>query len=170
MRRAPGGGLGRALRPCPPPRHAGRERRRGTEAPRGDPPPPPPPAPREQAQTAIQGAQQKHAGLLGLLEAGRARAEESRLRGERLRQDAGEVAHERTATGEALTRAAAELARARALSAELEERQRALGNEREQRRAALNTPRAGAQAAQLGAPDPPGRVPSRRAAESSMAV
>ena len=125
---------------------------------------------REQAQTAIQGAHQKHAGLLGLLEAGRARAEESRLRGERLRQDAGEVAHERAATAEALSRAAAELARARALSAELEERQRALGNEREQRRAALNTARAEAQAAQLAARDLQVRVESRRAAESSMAV
>ena len=125
---------------------------------------------REQAQAAIQGAQQKHAGLLGTLEAGRARAEESSARGERLAQDAGEVAHERAATQEALTRAAAELARARALSAELEGRQRVLAGEREQRRAALNAARAEAQTAQLAARDLHVRVESRRSAESSMAV
>jgi chromosome segregation protein len=125
---------------------------------------------REQAQAAIQGAQQKHAGLLGTLEAGRARAEESSARGERLAQDAGEVAHERAATQEALTRAAAELARARALSAELEGRQRVLGGEREQRRAALNAARAEAQTAQLAARDLHVGVESRRSAESSMAV
>ena len=125
---------------------------------------------REQAQAAIQGAQQKHAGLLGTLEAGRARAEESSARGERLAQDAGEVAHERAATQEALTRAAAELARARALSAELEGRQRVLASEREQRRAALNAARAEAQTAQLAARDLHVRVESRRSAESSMAV
>jgi len=125
---------------------------------------------REQAQAAIQGAQQKHAGLLGTLEAGRARAEESSLRGERLAHDAGEVARERAATQEALTRAAAELARARALSAELEGRQRVLAGEREQRRAALNAARAEAQTAQLAARDLHVRVESRRSAESSMAV
>ena len=125
---------------------------------------------REQAQAAIQGAQQKHAGLLGTLEAARARAEESSLRGERLAQDAGEVAHERAATQEALTRAAAELERARALSAELEGRQRVLAGEREQRRAALNAARAEAQTAQLAARDLHVRVESRRSAESSMAV
>ncbi len=125
---------------------------------------------REQAQAAIQGAQQKHAGLLGTLEAGRARSEESSLRGERLAQDAGEVAHERAATQEALTRAAAELARARALSAELEGHQRGLASEREQRRAALNAARAEAQTAQLAARDLHVRVESRRSAESSMAV
>jgi chromosome segregation protein len=125
---------------------------------------------REQAQAAIQGAQQKHAGLLGLLEAGRARAEESSLRGERLRQDAGEVAHERAATEEALTRAAAELARARALAAELEQGQRVLAGEREHRRAALNAARVAAQTAQLAARDLHVGVESRRSAESSMAV
>jgi chromosome segregation protein len=125
---------------------------------------------REQAQAAIQGAQQKHAGLLGTLEAARARAEESSLRGERLAQDAGEVAHERAATQEALTRAAAELEGARALSAELEGRQRVLAGEREQRRAALNAARAEAQTAQLAARDLHVRVESRRSAESSMAV
>ena len=125
---------------------------------------------REQAQAAIHGAHQKHAGLLGMLEAGRARAEESSLRGERLRQDAGEVAHERAAIQEALTRAAAELERAGALSAELEGRQRVLSGEREQRRAALNAARAEAQTAQLAARDLHVRVESRRSAESSMAV
>jgi chromosome segregation protein len=125
---------------------------------------------REQAQAALQGAHHKHAGLLGLLEAGRARAQESSLRGERLRQDVGAVAHERAATEEALTRAAAERARAQALSAELEERQRALESEREQRRAALNAARAEAQAAQAAARDLQVRVESRRSAESSMAV
>src|SRR5712671_6667447 len=125
---------------------------------------------REQAQAALQGAHQKHAGLLGLLEAGRVRAQESSLRGERLRQDLGAVAHERAATEEALARAAAALARAQALSAELEERQRALESEREQRRAALNAARAEAQAAQAAARDLQVRVESRRSAESSMAV
>ena len=125
---------------------------------------------REQAQAAIQGAQQTHAGLLGTLEAGRARAEESSLRGERLAQDAGEVARERAATQEALTRATAELARARALSDELEGHQRLLAGEREQRRAALNAARAEAQTAQLAARDLHVRVESRRSAESSMAV
>src|SRR5882762_1604708 len=107
---------------------------------------------REQAQAAIQGAQQKHAGLLGTLEAGRARAEESSLRGERLAHAAGEVARER------------------ALAAELEGRQRVLAGEREQRRAALNAARAEAQTAQLAARDLHVRVESRRSAESSMAV
>jgi chromosome segregation protein len=125
---------------------------------------------REQAQAALQGAHQKHAGLLGLLEAGRVRAQESSLRGERLRQDLGAVARERAATEEALARAAAELARAQALSAELEERQRALESEREQRRATLNAARAEAQAAQAAARDLQVRVESRRSAESSMAV
>jgi len=125
---------------------------------------------REQAQAALQGAHQKHAGLIGLLEAGRAHAEESSLRGERLRQDAGAVTHERAATEEALARAAAELARAQALAGELEERQRALGSEREQRRAALGAARAEAQAAQAAARELQVRVESRRSAESSMAV
>jgi len=123
-----------------------------------------------QAQAALQGAHQKHAGLIGLLEAGRAHAEESSLRGERLRQDAGAVTHERAATEEALARAAAELARAQALAGELEERQRALGSEREQRRAALGAARAEAQAAQAAARELQVRVESRRSAESSMAV
>ncbi|TLY54862.1 MAG: chromosome segregation protein SMC, partial [Gammaproteobacteria bacterium] len=125
---------------------------------------------REQAQAALQDAQQKHAGLRALLEAGRARAGESSLRDERLRQDAGAVGHERAATEEALARAAAELARAQALAAELEERQRALDSEREQRRAALSAARAEAQAAQAAARDLQVRVESRRSAESSMAV
>ena len=125
---------------------------------------------REQGQAALQGAHHTHAGLLGVLEAGRARAQESSLRGERLRQDVGAVAHERAATEEALTRAAAEQERAQALSAELEERQRALESEREQRRAALNAARAEAQAAQAAARDLQVRVESRRSAESSMAV
>ncbi len=125
---------------------------------------------REQAQAAIQGAHQKHASLLGMLEAGRTRAEESSLRGERLAQDAGEVEHERGATQEALARAAAELAHAQALAAELEGRQRVLAGEREQRRAALNAARAEAQTAQLAARDLHVSVESRRSAESSMAV
>ncbi|TLY88414.1 MAG: chromosome segregation protein SMC [Gammaproteobacteria bacterium] len=125
---------------------------------------------REQAQAALQDAHQKHAGLRALLEAGRARAGESSLRDERLRQDAGAVGHERAATEEALARAAAELARAQALAAELEERQRALDSEREQRRAALSAARAEAQAAQAAARDLQVRVESRRSAESSMAV
>src|SRR5256886_389121 len=109
---------------------------------------------REQAQAALQDAHQKHAGLRALLEAGRARAGESSLRGERLRQDAGAVGHERAATEEALARAAGELARAHALPAGADDGRPALDSEREQRRAALSAARAQAQAAQAGGPGP----------------
>src|SRR5205814_8134966 len=86
------------------------------------------------------------------------------------RPAAGAGTHERAETEEALARAAAQLTRAQALSAELEERQRALDTEREQRRAALSAARAEAQAAQAAARDLQVRVESRRSAESSMAV
>src|SRR5205814_1766693 len=106
---------------------------------------------REQAQAALQGAQQKHAGLIGLLEAGRAHAEESSLRGERLRQDAGAVTHERAVTEEALARAAAELAGARGA---LEEADAALRSLDEQRLAAerrVSAAREAMEAARLAA-------------------
>ncbi|HEY0768658.1 MAG TPA: chromosome segregation protein SMC [Steroidobacteraceae bacterium] len=125
---------------------------------------------REQSQLAVHAAHQRHADLVGLLKAGRARAEESNLRGERLQHDAGDLKHQSAATEQALTRAAAELARAQALSGELAGRQRTLSSEREERRAALAAARGAREAAQLTARDLHVRVESRRSTESSMAV
>jgi chromosome segregation protein len=125
---------------------------------------------RDAAQTALQLAHARHADLIGTLKAGEARAAESNLRGERLEQDAAELARERAATDEALAHAGAALARARARAAQLQEREAVLTSERDACRAALETARAAAQRAQLAARDLHVRVESRRSTESSMAV
>ncbi len=103
-------------------------------------------------------------------QAGRLRAAESDERGERLQQDAGELARERTAAQQALLRAREELARAQAQLAQLESEHAALVGGREERRSALQAARAAAQAAQLAARDLHVRVESRRSTESSVAV
>ena len=67
---------------------------------------------RETLQAELQRVLEQHADRAGALQAARARAEHASLRGERLQQDAGEVAHERTTTATAREHAANEIARA----------------------------------------------------------
>ncbi len=125
---------------------------------------------RDASQAALSGAHRAHADLEAALQAQRRRAAESDQRGERLQQDAGEVARERAAAQQALQRAREELARAQAELAQLESRHVALVGEREERRLALQAARAGAQAAQLAARDLLVRVESRRSTETSVSV
>ncbi|MBS0577653.1 MAG: chromosome segregation protein SMC [Proteobacteria bacterium] len=125
---------------------------------------------RDETQAALSGAHRTHADLLAALQAGRQRATESDQRGERLQQDAGEVARERDDTQAALQRARGELARAQSTLEELESRHAALVGEREALRAALQAARAAAQAAQLAARDLHVRVESRRSTETSVAA
>ncbi len=125
---------------------------------------------REATQAALAGAHRAHADLEAALQAARRRAAESDQRGERLQQDAGELARERAAAQQALQRAGEELARAQAQLAQLESRHEGLVGEREERRSALQAARAAAQAAQLAARDLHVRVESRRSTESSVSV
>src|SRR6516225_2668394 len=67
---------------------------------------------REMQQAELQDALGRHADRAGALQAARAHAEHASLRGERLQQDAGEVAYERTTTATAREQAASEIARA----------------------------------------------------------
>ncbi len=127
-------------------------------------------AARDAAQGEVQRTHQRHADLLGALQASRARAAESSLRGERLQQDASELAGERAATAEALGRARTELERAVLERAALADAGRALEVQREEHRAALARARAHAQAVQASARDLHVRVESRRSTESSVAV
>jgi chromosome segregation protein len=125
---------------------------------------------RDAAQESMQRARQQHAALLAALQAGRERAQGASLRGERLQEDAGELARERGAAGEARERAATELARALEERAGLEAGERALALEREARRSTLTECRTRAQATQLAARDLHVQVESRRSTESSVAV
>jgi chromosome segregation protein len=125
---------------------------------------------RDAAQLSQQQAHQRHADLLGALQSGRTRAAELSLRGERLQQQAEELARERAATGEALTRAQAELTRALGVRAELEAAGSTLCAERDERRAALSAARSHAQSCQLASRDLHVQVEARRSTESSVAV
>jgi chromosome segregation protein len=125
---------------------------------------------RDETQAALTSAHRSHADLEAAWQAGRLRAAESDERGERLQQDAGELARERSAAQQALLRAREELARAQAQLAQLESEHAALVGGREERRSALQAARAAAQAAQLAARDLHVRVESRRSTESSVAV
>ena len=125
-------------------------------------------AEREAVQGDLQRAHQQHADLLGALQAARARADEASLRGERLQQDAGELAREHTATAAAHECAGSELARALEARTALAADEAALTQERETRRAALAVARANTQAAQLAARDLHVQVEARRSTETSV--
>ncbi|HUL18679.1 MAG TPA: chromosome segregation protein SMC, partial [Steroidobacteraceae bacterium] len=125
---------------------------------------------REAAQQQQQQAHRTHADLLAALQAGRGRAAESRERGARLAQDAGELERERAATVEALQRARAQLTRSTQSLEQLEAGHAALATEREERRNAVAAARSQAQALQMSARDLHVRVESRRSTESSVAV
>src|SRR5262249_30289796 len=92
---------------------------------------------RETPQAELQRVLQQPADGAGARQAARARAEHASLRGERLQQDAGEVAHEHTATAAARGQAAGEIARALEAGAALAAAAAALTQERDDRRAAL---------------------------------
>jgi len=124
---------------------------------------------RETVQADLQRAHRQHADLLAALQAARARAEEASQRGERLQQDAGEVARERAAMTTAHESAQSELARAIAARTTLAAAEAALTEQRETHRAALAAARTAAQAAQLGARDLHVQVEARRSTETSVA-
>ena len=124
---------------------------------------------REVVQAQLQRSRDQQADLTGALQAARARAEETSLRGERLQQDAGEVARERTAAASAHEAAASELARALAARGTLEGLETALTEERNERRAALAAARTQMQAAQLASRDLHVQVEARRSTETSVA-
>jgi chromosome segregation protein len=125
---------------------------------------------RDASQSALQQAHRQHADLQGSLQAARTRAEESGLRGERLAQDAVEVARTRTETESALTRAQAELERALGEKTQLQASGAALELERDASRAALATARTEAQSLQLVSRDLHVQVEARRSTESSVAI
>src|SRR6185437_11505783 len=93
---------------------------------------------------------------------------ETGLRDERLQQDAGEVARERTATAGAQQSATNELSRALAARQSLESLETALLTEREERRAGVAGARAQVQAAQLASRDLHVQVEARRSTETSV--
>jgi len=125
---------------------------------------------RDALQSQIQSTHQRHADVLGSLQASRARAEEYNLRGERLQQDTSELARERSAAEAERERAIAELSEATAACAGLASTGMTLAQERDARRAHLSEARARAQSAQLAARELHVQVESRRSTESSVAV
>jgi chromosome segregation protein len=125
---------------------------------------------RDTTQGRIQQAHRAHADLLGQLEAGRARAQESTLRRERLEIEAAEVVREIGTAEDTLARARAELDRGMQSLAELDARRPALEGHREQSRDAVVHARQAAQAAQLAARDLMVRAEGRRTAESAVAL
>ncbi|HEX4388332.1 MAG TPA: chromosome segregation protein SMC, partial [Steroidobacteraceae bacterium] len=127
-------------------------------------------AARDERQQALQAGHRTHAEALAALEARRDRATESQQRGARLREDAGELAHEHTATQEALALSRAALESASGALARLEARHAGLGSEREERRDALSGARSQAQATQMSARELHVRVESRRSTQSSVEV
>jgi chromosome segregation protein len=127
-------------------------------------------AARDSAQGRIQQAHRAHADLLGQLEAGRARAQESTLRRERLEVEAAEVVREIGVAEDTLMRARAELDRGMQRLAELDARRPSLEAHREQTRDAVVRTRQAAQSAQLSARDLLVRAEGRRTAESAVAL
>jgi chromosome segregation protein len=126
-------------------------------------------AERESLQAQLQRSHEQQADLTGALQAARARAEETSLRGERLQQDAGEVARERAATATAHAAATSELTRALEARRTLEALETALVQERDERRTALGAARAQMQAVQLTSRDLHVQVEARRSTETSVA-
>jgi chromosome segregation protein len=125
---------------------------------------------RDATQGRIQQAHRAHADLLGQLEAGRARAQESTLRRERLEEESAEVVREVGAAEDALARARAELERGLGRVAELDGRRPSLDASREETRDAVLAAREAAQNAQLAARDLMVRAEGRRTAETAMDV
>ncbi|MFO0227487.1 MAG: chromosome segregation protein SMC, partial [Gammaproteobacteria bacterium] len=125
---------------------------------------------RDATQGRIQQAHRSHADLLGQLEAGRARAQESTLRRERLEEESAEVVRELGVAEDALARARAELERGLGKVAELDGRRPALDASREETRDAVLAAREAAQNAQLAARDLMVRAEGRRTAETAMDV
>ncbi|MBV8307661.1 MAG: chromosome segregation protein SMC, partial [Gammaproteobacteria bacterium] len=124
---------------------------------------------RDLVQANLQRSLERQAELSGALEATRARAQEASLRGERLQQDAGEVAREHAAAATAHALASGELARALEAQRTLEALAGGLTRERDEHRAALNAARANMQATQLAARDLDVQVEARRSTETSVA-
>ena len=127
-------------------------------------------AARDATQGRIQQAHRSHADLLGQLEAGRARAQESTLRRERLEEESAEVVRELGVAEDALARARAELERGLGKVAELDGRRPALDASREETRDSVLAAREAAQNAQLAARDLMVRAEGRRTAETAMDV
>ena len=125
---------------------------------------------RDAAQARIQNAHREHADVLGQLEAGRARAQETALRRERLEQEAGEVAREIGVTQDALARARSALDRGLDALSALDARRPQLEAGREERREQVTAARQRAQAAQLAARDLLIRSESRRSSEAGKGV
>ncbi|MEZ5532832.1 MAG: chromosome segregation protein SMC [Steroidobacteraceae bacterium] len=125
---------------------------------------------RDSAQARIQSAHREHADVLGQLEAGRARAQESALRRERLESEAADAAREIGVTQDALARARTALDRGLDTLSALDARRPRLEAEREERRDQVAVARERAQAAQLVARDLLIRSESRRSSESGKGV
>jgi chromosome segregation protein len=124
---------------------------------------------REALQAQLQHSGEEYAELAGALQGARARAEQSTLRGERLEQDAGEIAHELAATTSAQQEATSGLARALEARRALDAAESSLVEEREARRAALGSARGRLQNLQLAARDLHVQVEARRSTETSVA-
>ncbi len=125
---------------------------------------------RDSAQARIQSAHREHADVLGQLEAGRARAQESALRRERLESEAADAARESGVTQDALAKARTALDRGLDALSALDARRPLLEAERDERRDHVAVARQRAQAAQLVARDLLIRSESRRSSESGKGV
>ena len=125
---------------------------------------------RDSAQARIQNAHREHADVLGQLEAGRARAQESALRRERLESEAADAAREIGVTQDALAKARTALDRGLDALTGLDARRPQLEAEREERREQVAAARQRAQAAQLAARDLLIRSESRRSSEAGKSV
>ncbi len=125
---------------------------------------------RDTAQGRIQQAHRAHADLLGQLEAGRARAQESTLRRGRLEEESSDIAREVGVAEDTLARARAELDRGLLRLAELDARRPDLEAHRDRVRDGVTRTRQESQLAQLAARDLLVRGEGRRTAESAVAV
>ena len=125
---------------------------------------------RDGEQSRIQQAHRAHADLLGQLEAGRARAQETAQRRRRLEDESNEVAREIGVTDEALTRARNELENGLLRVGTLDTNRPELEAARDQARDELSQARAASQSCQLLARDLLVRAEGRRTAASSMEV
>ncbi|GMU68605.1 MAG: chromosome partition protein Smc [Steroidobacteraceae bacterium] len=125
---------------------------------------------RDAAQARIQLAHREHADVLSQLEAGRARAQESTLRRERLDGEAADVAREIGSTQDALARARMALDQGLEALSRLDARRPQLEAEREERREQVASARQRAQAAQAAAQDLLIRSESRRSSEAGKSV
>ncbi len=125
---------------------------------------------RDTAQAHIQSAHRQHADVLGQLEAGRARAQETALRRERLELEAADVAREIGVTQGALAKARTTLDRGLDVLSTLDARRPQLETEREERREQVAAARQRAQALQLAARDLLIRSESRRSSEAGKSV